>query len=63
MMLGLTFHSEREPMDPRYHQQNFAIHFPWIDRIFGTYLLPPTAWPDAMGPGCLHRRKPTTDSD
>ena len=46
---------------PRYHHwhhtsqkeaidKNFAIHFPWIDRIFGTHHLPPDdTWPDEYG--------------
>lgn len=44
---------------PRYHHwhhtsqkegidKNFAIHFPWIDRIFGTYYYPDT-WPEKYG--------------
>jgi lathosterol oxidase len=44
---------------PRYHHwhhtsqkegidKNFAIHFPWIDKLFGTYYYP-EAWPDVYG--------------
>ncbi len=44
---------------PRYHHwhhtsqkeaidKNFAIHFPWIDRLFGTHYFP-DEWPDAYG--------------
>jgi lathosterol oxidase len=29
--------------------RNFAIHLPWIDRLFGTFYLPGEAWPDAYG--------------
>ena len=47
-------------IQPRYHHwhhtsqkeaidRNFAIHFPWIDRIFGTHYLPPDKWPDTYG--------------
>jgi sterol desaturase/sphingolipid hydroxylase (fatty acid hydroxylase superfamily) len=36
--------SQREAID-----KNFAIHFPWIDRIFGTYYLPEDRWPDTYG--------------
>jgi lathosterol oxidase len=28
---------------------NFAIHFPFIDRLFGTYHLPKDAWPERYG--------------
>lgn len=44
---------------PRYHHwhhtsqkeaidKNFAIHFPWIDKLFGTYYYPDT-WPEVYG--------------
>jgi sterol desaturase/sphingolipid hydroxylase (fatty acid hydroxylase superfamily) len=44
---------------PRYHHwhhtsqkegidKNFAIHFPWIDKLFGTYYYPDT-WPERYG--------------
>ena len=48
-------------IQPRYHHwhhtsqsegidKNFAIHFPWIDRIFGTHYLPEEdKWPDTYG--------------
>jgi sterol desaturase/sphingolipid hydroxylase (fatty acid hydroxylase superfamily) len=46
---------------PRYHHwhhtsqqeaidKNFAIHFPWVDRMFGTHYLPEgDKWPDTYG--------------
>src|SRR5207237_10798671 len=44
---------------PRYHHwhhtsqkeaidKNFAIHFPWIDKLFGTYYYP-DYWPERYG--------------
>ena len=36
--------SQEEAID-----KNFAIHFPWIDKIFGTYYFPEDKWPDAYG--------------
>ena len=47
-------------VQPRYHHwhhtsqpeaidRNFAIHFPWIDRLFGTHYLPEDKWPDHYG--------------
>ena len=36
--------SQKEGID-----KNFAIHFPWIDRIFGTYYFPKDKWPDFYG--------------
>ncbi|MEY2882214.1 MAG: hypothetical protein RLZZ15_4594 [Verrucomicrobiota bacterium] len=35
---------EREAIDV-----NFAIHFPLLDRLFGTHHLPPEAWPTGYG--------------
>lgn len=35
---------EREAIDI-----NFAVHFPIIDRVFGTYYLPADKWPSAYG--------------
>ena len=29
--------------------RNFAVHLPWIDRIFGTYYAPDGRWPSAYG--------------
>jgi len=28
--------------------KNFAIHFPWIDKLFGTYYYP-DVWPERYG--------------
>ncbi len=53
-------------VQPRFHHwhhtaqqeaidKNFAIHFPWIDRIFGTYYFPEDeSWPETYG---LHNEK------
>jgi len=51
---------ERFLVTPRYHHWhhgkereaidvNFAIHFPFYDRIFGTHHLPESRWPDEYG--------------
>lgn len=29
--------------------KNFALHFPWIDQLFGTKYLPPDRWPEQYG--------------
>jgi sterol desaturase/sphingolipid hydroxylase (fatty acid hydroxylase superfamily) len=31
------------------HDKNFAVHFPWIDKLFGTYYAPAGEWPEAVG--------------
>lgn len=38
------WHHAIEPID-----KNFAVHFPWIDRLFGTYHMPRDEWPEATG--------------
>jgi lathosterol oxidase len=38
------WHHAASPID-----KNFAVHLPWIDRLFGTAHLPPGRWPDAYG--------------
>jgi sterol desaturase/sphingolipid hydroxylase (fatty acid hydroxylase superfamily) len=38
------WHHAVEPPD-----RNFAVHFPWIDRLFGTHHLPDAAWPARLG--------------
>ena len=41
--------SQREALD-----KNFAIHFPWIDKLFGTHYLPARDWPRSYG---LHQEE------
>jgi len=36
--------SQKEGLD-----KNYSIHFPWIDKLFGTYYLPEERWPDDYG--------------
>jgi sterol desaturase/sphingolipid hydroxylase (fatty acid hydroxylase superfamily) len=31
------------------HNKNFAVHFPWIDRLLGTYHAPGSEWPKSVG--------------
>ena len=53
---------ERALVTPRFHHWhhgiekeaidvNFAIHFPLLDRLFGTYYLPENKWPSGYGIG------------
>jgi len=55
-----TIWLENYLVTPRYHHWhhsaakeaidcNFAIHFPWIDRIFGTCYFPKDRWPTSYG--------------
>ena len=49
---------EKIVVTPRFHywhhavrpvDRNFAVHFPWIDRLFGTHHLPEGDWPEELG--------------
>jgi sterol desaturase/sphingolipid hydroxylase (fatty acid hydroxylase superfamily) len=43
------FHHWHHAIEAEGVDKNFAIHFPWLDRIFGTYYLPKGAWPSGYG--------------
>ena len=45
------YHHWHHSDDPAVYNKNFAIHFPLIDRLFGTYYLPGDEWPPSMGLG------------
>jgi sterol desaturase/sphingolipid hydroxylase (fatty acid hydroxylase superfamily) len=43
------YHHWHHAIDPEGVDKNFAIHFPWLDRLFGTYYLPEGRWPSGYG--------------
>jgi len=43
------FHHWHHAADAEAEDKNFAVHFPWIDRLFGTHHLPAAAWPARYG--------------
>ncbi len=43
------FHHWHHAADPEARDKNFAVHFPWIDALFGTQHLPAGAWPTRYG--------------
>ena len=43
------FHHWHHAIDPEGVDKNFAIHFPWLDRLFGTHYLPDGEWPSGYG--------------
>ncbi|HBF23724.1 MAG TPA: sterol desaturase, partial [Planctomycetes bacterium] len=45
------YHHWHHCEDPNLYDKNFAIHFPFIDKIFGTYYLPGRYWPESTGLG------------
>lgn len=43
------FHHWHHAIEAEGIDKNFAIHFPLIDRLFGTYYFPDSAWPTGYG--------------
>lgn len=43
------FHHWHHGLEKEAVDVNFAIHFPVLDRMFGTYFMPPGRWPAAYG--------------
>lgn len=48
------FHHWHHAREVEAHDTNFAVHFPWIDRLFGTYYAPPGQWPTGYGLDAAH---------
>ncbi len=45
----VRYHHWHHAADAEAADVNFAIHWPFIDRLFGTYYLPKDAWPQRYG--------------
>ncbi len=43
------FHHWHHSSEPEALDKNFAVHFPWIDQLFGTKHLPAGRWPGKYG--------------
>ena len=43
------FHHWHHAKDRAAIDKNFAVHLPWIDRLFGTAYEPDGRWPDEYG--------------
>lgn len=43
------FHHWHHAIEDEAIDKNFAIHFPWLDRLFGTHYLPDDKWPSGYG--------------
>jgi sterol desaturase/sphingolipid hydroxylase (fatty acid hydroxylase superfamily) len=43
------FHHWHHGLEREAFDVNFAIHFPWIDKLFGTFHLPEDRWPQNYG--------------
>ena len=49
LLVTPRFHHWHHAAHAEATDKNFAVHFPWIDRIFGTHHLPGAAWPARYG--------------
>jgi sterol desaturase/sphingolipid hydroxylase (fatty acid hydroxylase superfamily) len=43
------FHHWHHGLEKEAVDVNFAIHFPWLDKLFGTFHLPERRWPEGYG--------------
>jgi sterol desaturase/sphingolipid hydroxylase (fatty acid hydroxylase superfamily) len=43
------FHHWHHGVDDEALDRNFAVHLPWIDKLFGTYYAPEGRWPSGYG--------------
>lgn len=43
------YHYWHHCKDPKFYGKNYAVIFPFIDRLFGTYYLPKNQWPKETG--------------
>jgi sterol desaturase/sphingolipid hydroxylase (fatty acid hydroxylase superfamily) len=43
------FHHWHHAIEEEAIDKNFAVHFPFLDRLFGTYLFPKGKWPSGYG--------------
>lgn len=43
------FHHWHHGIEKEAIDVNFAIHFPWLDRLFGTHHMPEDRWPEGYG--------------
>jgi len=51
LLVTPQYHHWHHSEDPRFYDKNFAIHFPFLDMLFGSYYLPGNDWPPSMGLG------------
>jgi len=49
ILVSPRFHHWHHGIEPAAVDVNFAVHFPILDRLFGTYYLPKDAWPTGYG--------------
>jgi sterol desaturase/sphingolipid hydroxylase (fatty acid hydroxylase superfamily) len=51
LLASPAFHHWHHTNDSEHINKNYASMLPWVDRLFGTFYLPKTHWPDQYGVG------------
>jgi sterol desaturase/sphingolipid hydroxylase (fatty acid hydroxylase superfamily) len=51
LLVTPRFHHWHHGIEPEAIDVNFAVHFPILDRLFGTYYMPARLWPSGYGVG------------
>lgn len=51
LLVTPRFHHWHHGIEPEAVDVNFAVHFPILDRLFGTYYMPARLWPSGYGVG------------
>jgi lathosterol oxidase len=49
VLVAPRFHHWHHAAEPEARDRNFAVHLPWLDRLFGTAYLPAEVWPASYG--------------
>ncbi|HEX4263325.1 MAG TPA: sterol desaturase family protein [Verrucomicrobiae bacterium] len=49
LLVTPRFHHWHHGIEKEAIDVNFSIHFPWLDRLFGTYHFPGSQWPSGYG--------------
>jgi sterol desaturase/sphingolipid hydroxylase (fatty acid hydroxylase superfamily) len=49
VLVGPRFHHWHHAAEPEARDHNFAVHWAWLDRLFGTQHLPAERWPARYG--------------
>ncbi len=51
LLVTPRFHHWHHGIEKEAINVNYAIHFSWLDKLFGTYYMPPHQWPKGYGVG------------
>ena len=49
LIVSPRIHHWHHSTEEQAHNKNYAVHFPWIDKLFGTYYAPRGEWPETVG--------------